>query len=157
MLPEFSSDPFAVTCDMKTLNGGWTIIQRRQDGTVDFYRNWTDYEKGFGDLNGEFFIGLEKLNALTTRGEPQELYIILEDFEGTRKYANYGLFKVGPKENNYTLKVGEYKGNAGDSFSQHNGYKFSTKDRDNDESESKSCAELKKGAWWYNSCYNRFE
>ena len=31
--------------------------------------------------------------------------------------------------------------------------KFSTYDRDNDESSS-NCASLRDGTWWYNSCYS---
>ena len=156
MVPEFSNDTFPVVCDSKTLDGGWTIIQKRQDGTEDFYRNWTEYVEGFGNLNGEFFIGLEKLHALTTQGAPQELYIILEDFEGTRKYAKYGLFKVDSEQTGYNLTIGSYTGNAGDKLSYHNGRKFSTKDRDNDESDN-NCAVKYRGAWWYKSCYERFE
>ena len=45
---------FQVYCDMAIDGGGWVVFQRRMDGTVDFYRNWADYVKGFGDLNREF-------------------------------------------------------------------------------------------------------
>ncbi|KAI8126138.1 hypothetical protein FF38_08404 [Lucilia cuprina] len=153
MVPEVSDKPFPAVCDLKTLDGGWTIIQRRQDGSENFNRNWTEYVDGFGDLNREFFIGLEKLYALTSLGVPQELYIILEDFEGERKYARYGEFKVDSKSTEYNLTVGDYSGDAGDSLSKHNGYKFSTYDRDNDDT-SGNCAKHFSGAWWYHSCYD---
>jgi len=34
----------------------------------------------------------------------------------------------------------------------HLGQKFSTRDQDNDAASSGSCAVVRKGAWWYDSC-----
>ncbi|XP_037823240.1 microfibril-associated glycoprotein 4-like [Lucilia sericata] len=153
MLPEISNKSFPAVCDLKTVDGGWTIIQRRQDGSENFFRNWTDYVEGFGNLNGEFFIGLEKLYSLTSLDEPQELYISLQDFEGETRYARYGQFKVDSASTDYTLTVGDYSGDASDCLSQHSGNKFSTKDRDNDIHNTRNCADYWKGAWWYSNCF----
>lgn len=152
--PKRFPEPFAVSCDLSIDGGGWTVIQRREDGNENFQRNWADYAKGFGHLNGEFFIGLDRLHALTSSGWPQELYIVLEDFEGVRKYARYEKFRVGNANSSYTLYVEGYSGDAGDNFSLCNGQKFSTFDVDNDRHKD-NCAALYKGGWWYAACYTR--
>lgn len=142
--------PFDVFCDQKTARGGWTVFQKRQDGSVNFYRGWSDYKRGFGNLNGEYWLGLDKIYRLTKL--KNTLRVDLEDTKGKRAYAAYEMFAVASERAKYKLSLGKYSGTAGDSLSTHRGAPFSTKDRDND-SWSSSCAVSFKGAWWYTSCH----
>ncbi|XP_066280441.1 microfibril-associated glycoprotein 4-like [Branchiostoma lanceolatum] len=142
-----------VYCDNDLDGGGWTVFQKRQDGSVDFYRDWEDYRTGFpSNLNGEFWLGLEKLYRLAVQ-KTYELRVDMEDAEGNVKYAAYSTFIISPEPQNYKLHIGTYSGNAGDSLSGHDGHPFSTKDRDNDVASS-SCAQTYKGAWWYSACHS---
>ncbi|KAL9961155.1 hypothetical protein ACROYT_G030048 [Oculina patagonica] len=147
------SGPFDVFCDQTTAGGGWTVFQKRQDGSVDFYRGWADYKRGFGNLTGEFWLGLEKIHRLTSSGQ-YKLRVDLEDFAGNTAYAEYDLFRVASEGSRYQLNMGSYSGTAGDSLAFHNGLPFSTKDQDNDKRSGSSCAVDYKGGWWYNDCYD---
>lgn len=130
---------------------GWTIIQRRFDGNVDFYRSWNEYRAGFGDINGEFFIGLEMLHNLTS-SQHHELHIQLEDFENETRYAGYSDFLVGNADEQYKLKsLGNYTGTAGNALIYNLNQNFSTFDMDNDFNDE-NCAEDMHGAWWYKAC-----
>ena len=144
--------PFNVYCNMTTPGGGWTVFQRRQDGSVDFYRGWDDYENGFGDLNGEFWLGLHNIYRLTNVDAQYQLRIDMRDFSNVYAYAKYSSFKVFGPGSQYMLRVSGYTGTAGDSFSYHNGMLFTTKDVDNDIWDN-NCAQEHKGAWWYNKCH----
>jgi hypothetical protein len=144
------TEPFSVYCDMTTDGGGWIVFQRRQDGSVDFYRDWDDYRNGFGYLNGEFWLGLDKIYHLTK--VPQLLRIDLGDFHGKKKYAKYTNFAIGNERMKYPITLGRYSGNAGDSLLSHQGMKFSTKDMDNDIYEQ-HCSTMYHGAWWYKYCH----
>ena len=137
---------------MRTDGGGWTVFQRRQDGSVDFHRSWNDYKSGFGQLTAEFWLGNDKIHRLTA-ARPSALRVELEDWNGVRVYAKYGKFKVGDEQAKYRLEVGSYSGTAGDSIKHHNNMAFSTKDRDNDYWIS-NCAMSYKGAWWYYACFS---
>ena len=140
-----------VYCDMETDGGGWTVFQRRQDGSLDFYRNWADYEEGFGDLKRNFWLGLANIHRLTPTDD-STLRVDLGDFEGNRAFAKYSEFQILNAKTKYTLIVQKYSGNASDSMTYHNAMKFSTKDRDNDLHSSGNCAQIYRGAWWFNYC-----
>ncbi|XP_020909468.1 ryncolin-2 [Exaiptasia diaphana] len=143
---------FQVYCDMTTDGGGWTVFQRRKDGSVDFYLNWQQYKTGFGNLNGEFWLGNDYIHRLTER-IASSLRVEIGDWDGSRKYAKYGSFSVGDESDKYRLSVGGYSGTAGDSMAYSNNWAFTTKDRDNDVTGG-NCAVLYTGAWWYGACAN---
>uniref|UniRef100_A0A1W7R9M0 Ryncolin n=1 Tax=Hadrurus spadix TaxID=141984 RepID=A0A1W7R9M0_9SCOR len=145
---------FEVYCDMETYGGGWTVIQRRGDyGKPQdyFYKTWTEYRKGFGNLNEDFWLGNDKLWVITNQGN-YSLRIDMEDKEGEKRYAFYRKFRIDHENQGYRLHVGDYSGNAGDSLEYHNGMKFTTSDVHNDLF-LKNCASLFHGAWWFNTCH----
>ena len=64
----FGDEKRKVFCDMNTLGGGWTVIQRRGDfgNAPDFFlKNWTEYRNGFGRPDRELWIGLEAMFLLS--------------------------------------------------------------------------------------------
>ena len=107
-----------VLCDMTTDGGSWTVFRRRLDGSVDFYLGWESYKNGFGELNGEFWLGNDNLHRLTTTDEVI-LRVDLEDFEGQKVYAEYMSFKVADAADKYKLLIAVYSGTAGNSMSFH--------------------------------------
>ncbi|XP_065923905.1 ryncolin-4-like isoform X1 [Magallana gigas] len=140
-----------VYCDMTTDGGGWTVIQRRMDGSEDFYRSWQTYKAGFGKPQGEYWLGNEDIHLLTTRTS-QELRVDLQKFSGEKAYAKYSTFTVGSESQKYKLTVGGYSGTAGDSLAHQNGMKFSTKDQDNDKGDKQHCGVNFQGGWWFEDC-----
>ena len=146
-------------CDAVSDGGGWLVVQRRQDGSVDFNRTWVEYEEGFGNLDGEFWYGLHPLHCLTNQGQWQ-LRIDFTFSNGTKSYLFYNYFRIGPASSQYQLNVAEFSGITTDPFHDWhatNGMKFTTKDRDNDLATFRNCAVLSGrgrdgGGWWYRNC-----
>uniref|UniRef100_A0A8B9LS94 Zmp:0000000846 n=1 Tax=Astyanax mexicanus TaxID=7994 RepID=A0A8B9LS94_ASTMX len=142
--------PAPVYCDMTTDGGGWVVFLRRQNGKLDFYRNWKNYTNGFGDKNDEFWLGLMNLHKITASGQ-YELRVELRDGPETA-YAQYDKFYVGDQRSRYKIQIGAYSGTAGDSMTYHHNRPFSTFDNDNDIAVT-NCALSYKGAFWYKNCH----
>jgi hypothetical protein len=148
---------------MDTDGGGWTVLQRRKDGSVNFERGWNEYSNGFGNLNGEFWWGNEVTSALSN-SKPYVLRVDVGYFDGKNKYALYDDFRVAGAEDKFRLSFGNcsYSGNAGNALGgslhgaqySHNGMRFSTIDSDNDIRDTENCAKNFHGGWWYNGCHS---
>ncbi|XP_065902168.1 ficolin-1-like [Dysidea avara] len=147
-----------VYCDTTSGGGGWTVIQRRKDGSVDFTkRDWVEYEDGFGNLQGEFWLGLRSMHCLTSQGN-WELRIDYQLANGTRSYLRYKQFAVGPADDKYRLTItGFDRDGLTDPFvssSTLSGMQFSSRDQDNVKLHNHLACPQRLGGWWYNNCGN---
>ncbi|XP_038052483.1 microfibril-associated glycoprotein 4-like [Patiria miniata] len=154
IFPAGFADGLRVYCDMETDGGGWLVIQRRQNGSVDFYRDWADYRVGFGDLAGEFWLGNDNLRTLSSSAGSWDLRVDLQDWDDNTAWAEYGDFQISGQDFRLSFDSYNVQSTAGDSLDRHNGLPFSTMDNDNDKYDDHNCAELMKGAWWYSDCYD---
>ncbi|XP_076076516.1 ryncolin-1-like [Mytilus galloprovincialis] len=141
-----------VYCDM-TDGKGWTVIQRKIDGSTDFARTWNEYKEGFGDVRKEYWFGNKYLNILTSSGK-YELRVDLVDTSNKETYAVYKTFVVGDENSKYKLTIGDYTGTAGDRMNSNNGRSFTTKDRDNDSNSGNCASHYTHGPWWHGDCSN---
>lgn len=118
---------FYAYCEMNDEDAnGWILIQNRYDGSTDFFKTWSEYKQGFGNIAGEFWMGLDKIYELTS-SKLHELMIEMEDFNETKKVARYSAFAISDESSFYTLNIlGSFSGDAEDSLKYHAGMKFST-------------------------------
>ena len=145
-----------VYCDQTTDGGGWTVFQRRTDGSVDFLRDWERYKQGFGNLQNEFWLGNENIFTLTLQGlyaQGNELRIDMMNAKKIKKSVRYANFHITNAATKYTLFVNGYIGTLADALKRHNRKKFTTFDSDNDPHPTLNCASHLFGAWWFDNCH----
>ena len=142
-------------CDTSNEGEGWLVVQRRQDGSVDFNKGWGEYEDGFGKLTGEFWYGLRALHCLTGQGG-WEMRMDIKLANGTNIFLQYEQFKVASAKDKFKLTVGGFQGTTTDPVTGHNGMNFTTTDSDNDHWNYGNCAGYAPhgpaGGWWHRSC-----
>jgi len=147
---------------------GWIIFHQHLGYWFNWNLPWSHYKAGFGSINADFWLGLEKVHLLTS-SQPYRLRVEVQQSSTNLWYsAEYWSFKIGDELNDkYRLEVSGYSGDARDSLQYegkrhgdrewgkyyHNGMKFTTQDQDNDEFADGNCAEVYFGGWWYKKCY----
>ncbi|KAL9953627.1 hypothetical protein ACROYT_G041074 [Oculina patagonica] len=140
-----------VLCDQQTDEGGWTIIQRRTSPfTLSFDRDWVEYENGFKNPQGEFWLGNKIIHELMKTA--RTLRIELKTRENKAGFAKYSHVTVDGPNHKYRMKILGYSGNIPDCGSDSSWQSFTTKDSDNDAEPSKNCAVDNNAGWWYKTC-----
>lgn len=136
-------------CDMQGADGGWILLQQRNDTTVNFSRNWVSFENGFGKPGVGFWVGNKYMHAITLNRRHMLRIELPDIYWGDQSlFGEYDNFQVSSPSTNYILQVGNFRGNMANILSAVNNSAFSTWDRDNDDLDG-SCVMEMKGAWWY--------
>nr|XP_058973604.1 angiopoietin-related protein 7-like isoform X2 [Pocillopora verrucosa] len=145
------SGAFNVYCDQTTSGGGWIVFQKRMDGSVDFNRTWNEYKHGFGNLVGEFWLGLDKINRLTQNKTKNMLRVDLGVTTRQTVHAEYEWFGIGNGTTDYRLYIGNMTNAtvSSDSLDPHKDLNFGTWDRD-----PANCTLKRGGGWWYGRSSN---
>ncbi|KAK2159794.1 hypothetical protein NP493_1690g00004 [Ridgeia piscesae] len=139
-----SSRTMKVFCDMTTDGGGWLVFQKRFDGSINFYRSWEAYKKGFGYLDGEYWFGNDVISEVSSM-KPNVLRVDMGDWEDEKVYALYTTFVLSLEVVEINIVTTGACLAAGDSLSYADGLGFSTKDQDHDLYDDGSCAERLQG------------
>lgn len=139
---------------------GWTVIQQNTHNTkITWSEDWTTYQFGFGNLEADHWLGNEYISFITQQ-KWYKVRIVLTDPNGHHRYAEYDSFVLRNETDGFRVVLGKYEGNAGDPLTasrtknMHDNMRFSTKDNDNDRSAKYNCADIHRGGWWYDSCYD---
>ncbi|XP_066924020.1 microfibril-associated glycoprotein 4-like [Clytia hemisphaerica] len=150
----FNRYKFKVFCNMVPKWGtAYAYIQRRLDGSVDFNRNWEDYKNGFGNIDGEHWLGLENIHKLT-HGRPMEIRLTATAFEGSTEWVSFQNFSIENEANYYRLNAGSAgNGEYHDDWLYMDGMEFSTPDVDRDIRVPGNCAVVYQSGWWYGYCF----
>ncbi|XP_068103534.1 fibrinogen-like protein 1-like protein [Hyperolius riggenbachi] len=140
--------------------GGWTVIQRNSyNSEITWSETWTAYEFGFGNIEQDHYLGNKYIHLLTNQKWNQVRFLLV-DAKNTTKHSDYDSFFLNNATDQYRMRLGTYKGDAGDSMASadlknlHDNMRFSTFDKDNDRQYNNNCADKNGGGWWYDSCYD---
>ncbi|XP_061185135.1 multiple epidermal growth factor-like domains protein 11 [Saccostrea echinata] len=143
-----------VVCDMDTMGGGWTVFQKRIDGSVSFSRNWTEYQHGFGNTSTEYWLGNDAIHELTRNSS--SLYVKIQNTNGHHYFRYYSDFRISGADDDFKLHLGSYSnGTARESLIASNNDK-TFKTPDHASSISMACFGYTRGGWWFGCCHSAY-
>ena len=147
-VPVFAPTPLTLRCDFKSDGGGWTILQQRRDYSVDFYRKWAEYKRGFG-TEDTFWLGLDTLHRLTRNRESKMRVEVTFGRFRTSHYAEYDGVTFGNATAFYALNYSVYnrRSRLQDGLRNHSG-PFCTTDAPAGE-QCQRLAMYGRTAWWF--------
>ena len=125
----------SVYCDQTADCGGWTIFQRRTDGSVDFFRDWEHYKQDFSSLQNDHWLENKNIYILTFQGlypggiELRIYRINSKEIQKSVRYANFDMTNAVSKN---TFHLTSLTGTLADALKPHNRSKFFTFDLEND-------------------------
>ena len=145
-----------VYCEMELDGGGWLAFQKRFDGSVDFFnQEWYDYKEGFGDVDGEHWLGNKWLNLLTT-SEKYDYLVWAKAYDGDTRMKKMLGVRVENEIEHYRITFEEeghyFEPDVSYGTTHMDGSKFSTVLVENDV-HLDNCAALY-GPWWHKACFN---
>ena len=147
VLLESTLPPFPVFC---TIDKFIVVQRRRAPFDLPFNRTWNDYKNGFGDVSGEFWLGLEKLHRITN--QPYVKYSIRFEMKlkaGKSYYSESNDFYIaGEKELYKIVGIGSRTATSvSASYYIAIGQQFATRDKD----VNLKCGANYNGFWYHPS------
>lgn len=146
--PAGAAEAFQTLCNF---DYGVTYIQYRKYGNVNFNRSWAEYNDGFGDLTGDFWLGNKYIYTILNAKSYAATFRLY--YGGAWDFQTYASFVINDESQNYVLSYDEnfyYISIDGlsplDSTKEAKGQTFSTYDND-----PTGCARATGSGWWFNS------
>lgn len=153
----FDDEPSKVTrvfCEMS--KGGWTIIFNKVTPNATFDKLWNDYRDGFGEIDGDHWLGLIPMSLLTQRTK-MELRMEMTNSVEDQNVYEYENFLVGSEADKFRLRVSQLSltsfPTTTDLFAYHNNMFFTTRDKKNCNYTTNCSVYLGGGGWWFNACH----
>ncbi|XP_070174229.1 angiopoietin-related protein 1-like [Littorina saxatilis] len=132
-----------------------TYLAVRTMRSFHFYRNWSDYSNGFGDVSSDHWLGLKYWSELTNARCYSLFieYVFLDASDYNHQFYTHFVVSDQTLGFTFTFNITSYfEKPLGDCLTNLRGKPFSTYDVDNDDDVTGNCAERHQSGWWMADC-----